>query len=526
MLVDFLHTKKINKVENKVLNLINKISQEWFLAEPLLFSVFCTHELVENQKLSVPFRTGKLRIEYNPIILENFNKHQIQEYLKIECFRILLKHPYQRQPLGAKKPYLSISSDAVIHSTYSTDVSLTGIEVIKDMIERMVLLHDGFSIRSKTLTSENHSFADAAVPLRIPASSIADYLKRHDAIDIVDSGDEITAKIDKDRFAFLRDDDFYQVMKYNSLLQKYENVYGIGLFQFWREHIRFINNQILLPKNLCFEEWYSKILTAMELTSEEGDEKIEDGNRDTSEDAPENSKEKQREMDNLSDVSELWQEDDQTQEKINNLIDDAEKSEQWGSVSGDIKELIQANKKVEMNYAEILRHFSTSIIASKRSLTRMKPNRRFGFDRLGSRYNLSSNLLIAVDVSSSITKENLEYVFSIINQFFRYGVEKIDVIQFDETLHGNVMEMSRAVEYIQISGRGGTDFQPAADFYCQHHEYDGMIYFTDGFGPHPEFKGRNKVDVLWIFTSKFYFDKGQKWANLIPGNISTFIPLN
>ena len=178
-----------------------------------------------------------------------------------------------------------------------------------------------------------------------------------------------------------------------------------------------------------------------------------------------------------------------------------------------------------MNYVEILRHFSTSLVASKRNLTRMKPNRRFCFDRLGSRYSLTSNLLVAVDISSSITNENLEYVFSIINKFFRYGVEQIDVIQFDTQIQGEVVEMKRAAEYIQINGRGGTDFQPAADFYCKHKEYDGLIYFTDGFGPHPEFKERVSPNVLWIFTTKAFYDKGIKWTQKIPGNNATYIPL-
>lgn len=48
---------------------LDKITQFWFLGEPLLFACFCTHELKENPKLTVPFRTGKMRIEYNPELL-------------------------------------------------------------------------------------------------------------------------------------------------------------------------------------------------------------------------------------------------------------------------------------------------------------------------------------------------------------------------------------------------------------------------------------------------------------------------
>ena len=52
--------------------LLSHIVEEWFLTEPLMFSAWCTHELVENTKMSVPMRTGKMRIEYNPDILEKW----------------------------------------------------------------------------------------------------------------------------------------------------------------------------------------------------------------------------------------------------------------------------------------------------------------------------------------------------------------------------------------------------------------------------------------------------------------------
>lgn len=574
---------------------LNKITQTWFLAEPLLFSVFCSHEFVANEKLHIPFRTGKMRIEYCPAIIENLSEHEIAEYLKIEVFRILLKHPYQRQPTGANKAYLAIASDITLFANYQTDVKLEGVETIKDLLQRYVMKNgmpnhmerasqsNDFAYRNivskfwnerdKVLFNNEvkkgipgfnpqnpddlkfmvngvqyHVIRDeynrlkildangkelpapnkSTIPLTIPASAIHQYLERNKAERVKKEGDGFSAYIGDEQLLFQLEGEYYIVLRYNPLLYRYEIVQGSGIFDFWRQRLlsKWQKEGIIdLPKDLCFEEWYSKILAVMNFMTEEGDDDFEDGNTGGEGSKDKQKKEKAKPFDNLSELTGLWDEDDQTQQKINDLIDDAEKAQQWGSVSGDIKDLIQANKKVDMNYVDILRHFSTSIVATKRNLTRMKPNRRFGFDRLGSRYNLTSNLLIAVDISSSITKENLEYVFSVINSFFRYGVEKIDVIQFDVQIQGEVVEMKRAAEYIQINGRGGTDFQPAADFYCSHKEYDGMIYFTDGFGPHPEFKGRTCPNVLWIFTTKACHAKGIKWTEKIPGNNATYIPL-
>ena len=44
--------------------LLSQIAGDWFLTEPLMFSVWCTHTLEVNSKMCVPMRTGKMRIDY------------------------------------------------------------------------------------------------------------------------------------------------------------------------------------------------------------------------------------------------------------------------------------------------------------------------------------------------------------------------------------------------------------------------------------------------------------------------------
>ena len=58
--------------------IISRIVEEWFLTEPLLFSAWCTHTLVENTRMTVPMRTGKMRIEYNPDLMNDWRKAQIE----------------------------------------------------------------------------------------------------------------------------------------------------------------------------------------------------------------------------------------------------------------------------------------------------------------------------------------------------------------------------------------------------------------------------------------------------------------
>ena len=92
-----------------VLDRIKKIGERWFLTEPLLFAVFCSHEFRENDLLAVPMRTGNRNVEFAPEILERVSDAVLSEFLKVEMFRILLKHPYQRQPPFAQMHSFRVS---------------------------------------------------------------------------------------------------------------------------------------------------------------------------------------------------------------------------------------------------------------------------------------------------------------------------------------------------------------------------------------------------------------------------------
>jgi predicted metal-dependent peptidase len=50
-----------------------------------------------------------------------------------------------------------------------------------------------------------------------------------------------------------------------------------------------------------------------------------------------------------------------------------------------------------------------------------------------------------------------------------------------------------------VRGRGGTDLRPVfePDFLAEHRP-DGIVYFSDGFGPYPE--EDPGVETLWVLT--------------------------
>ena len=140
----------------------------------------------------------------------------------------------------------------------------------------------------------------------------------------------------------------------------------------------------------------------------------------------------------------------------------------------------------------------------------MRPNRRSGFQYMGCIRQLRTNYLVAVDVSGSITDEDLQYFFSTINRFFKYGVEKIDAVTFDTKL-GEPVTLSKARKEFKIGGRGGTCFQPVIDYMADHPEYDGLIIFTDGYAPKPIVPAKLKGRLLWILRGEKEYNNHRIW---------------
>lgn len=101
---------------------LERIQQEveqWFLTEPLLFTVYCSHRLTINPNIQCALRSGQGRIEYNPQQVDLMSDTQLKAMLTVEMVRILLKHPYSRQPSGCSGIALKMASDMVISPAYN-----------------------------------------------------------------------------------------------------------------------------------------------------------------------------------------------------------------------------------------------------------------------------------------------------------------------------------------------------------------------------------------------------------------------
>ncbi len=433
---------------------IQQVAEQWFLTEPVFFAVYCSHRLAMNANMQCPLRTGQGRIEYNPTVIDALQDNQLNELLKVEMIRILLQHPYARQPLGCKPLVQHAASDMVISPAYK----LAWIELTKpeDFGLPMGQHYEWYATRLNDMTIH----VDGNAPSEGDSGGSGDAGGGGKGSDSQQeqSGQDTSSEGSK------------------------ENGQGVEKGQ------------------------SSGLGTGKMKGSDTGQGNASGEARMSETDYGKNNSKTQAE----GDYTALWEEDQFQSRLITDLI---QSTTSWGSLPGDMIELIKKSTEGRIDYRNALRGFRASILSEKRRLTRMRPSRRFGFEQMGSRYDFITRILVAVDTSGSVGSEELGRYFNVITTFFKYGIQQVDVLMFDWDIQGDVMKLDEAKKRKQefkVQGRGGTNFQAPVDYLAKHPEYDGMIVITDGYAPVPEIPPLCKAKLLWIIDNEASYQRNGK----------------
>ena len=406
---------------------IQKEIEQWFLTEPVFFTVYCSHSLVMNANMLCPLRSGKGRIEYNPAIIETMAESRLRDLLRVEIIRILLQHPYARQPMGCPSIVLHKASDLVISPAY------------------------------------NLAWANLARPEDFDLPTRQNY-----------------------EWYAMRLNEFRDNLQQEGEQQQQESEQQQGQGKNEAAEARTSNNSEQESKQQQVQN-----------NSSQGKQQQESGQSEASS-GNENSDNNNTPTSGYTD---LWEEDQFQARQITDIV---KSSSSWGSLPGDMIELIKKAAEGKIDYRAVLRMFRASIISQKRRLTRMRPSRRFGFEQMGSRYDFTTHLLIAIDTSGSVGSEDLGRYLNVITSFFKYGVQQIDIIMFDTRVCGKPLTLTdakKSIKELNVKGRGGTDFQAPVDYAVEHPEYDGLIIITDGCAPCPNTE-RLRTKLLWVIDNE------------------------
>ena len=418
---------------------IQQEAEQWFLTEPVFFAVYCSHHLTMNANMLCPLRTGKGRIEYNPTVIDALQDNQLKDLLKVEMIRILLQHPYARQPLGCLPMMLQTASDMVISPAYK--FSWVDLAKPEDFGLPKGQYYEWYANRLNEISlTTNPSLTPNPTPKgegnfkgKGSENQEGNASGNGDSGDQQGEGNSQEAEGDQGQSQ------------------------GQGQDQQGAEH-------------------------STSLASGRGD-----GGE--------------------ASYTALWEEDQFQARQITDLV---QSTTQWGSLPGDMVELIKKAAEGKIDYRGALRTFRSSILSQKRRLTRMRPSRRFGFEQMGSHYDFTTRLLIAIDTSGSVGSEELGRYFRIITTFFKYGIQEIDVLMFDHEVQGEPITFTEAKKNIQefkVRGRGGTSFQVPVNYVKEHPNYDGLIIITDGYAPTPEVPPFLRAKLLWVIDNEPSYKK-------------------
>jgi len=436
---------------------ITKIVEKWYLCEPLYFAVWTLHKVNPDTRIKT-IRVQNGCIEYNPIFLDSLGPLEIESVLCFEAMRIILKHPYSRKKELTEISYLA--SNITIQEYLETkglgfvsakdffasgDFDKKYFEFYYDKIFERAQ-NDSYGKNENDCDRESKSSED---------SRGGEENENESNINGKEGSDNEDRKTDKKN-----DEDESD---------KGEN-----------------SNDRSGEKSTHSEE-----LNDTESMNESGTGESENS-------LEHYTNEKSTGFENACN----WGRNEYHEQLINEKINEVSITNTWGTITQNIQERILATLKPKINYKMILKSFRSSILSNKRRLTRMKPSRRYDFLYMGSRRDFTTKLLFAVDISGSVSNAALKNAFSILNRFFKYGIEEISIICFDTEIKGKPLSLKKAKKEIVISGRGGTSFSAVMNFIDQDRSYDGVIVFTDGYAPCPDPPNNKKTKILWLFDTE------------------------
>ena len=423
--------------------------EKWYVVDPLFFAVWTTHELCVNPNIQ-SIRVGQGKVEYNPTFIERLDKETLYQVLRFEVMRIILKHPYLRRKEIQKVAYAA--SNITVQEYLKTPLDFPN--------AKQVFQSDEYN--NKYFEFYYYELLNSAEDNEVMGQAMGGTGQSGDSNQDAGSKDDSQEAEEEEQSPKAGQDDDSQEPE---------------------------------------EEEQSPKAPTEQIGSHAGAWEPEKAS------AGQDDKTAEREQYFVAEISgmentELWDTNEYYSNQVNDKIESALENSSWGSLPSLIQELILATLKPKINYRQILRSFRASIISVNRVLTRMKPSRRYGFLYMGSRRDFCTKLLFAVDVSGSVGSQDIRQAFSIINQLFKYGIERVDVIQFDAEIKGDPLSLKKAKYKVEVIGRGGTDFQPVVDYIDTNTGYDGLIIFTDGFAPIPNAPKNRRTKILWLFNNE------------------------
>ncbi len=190
----------------------------------------------------------------------------------------------------------------------------------------------------------------------------------------------------------------------------------------------------------------------------------------------------------------------------------AQQAAQAGKMKGSVARLVERLLRSSVPWRTVLARFMSGSSRQDYNITRPS-QRREGDAILPSLYSRQTNMLIAVDTSGSIDREELSEFIAEVNAIKSLINARITILACDSDLDANGPWVFEPWEQLllpaSLRGGGGTDFRPVFDWISSNKvQLDLVVYFTDARGRFPEHQAA--TETLWLVKGGASVPWGQR----------------
>lgn len=208
-----------------------------------------------------------------------------------------------------------------------------------------------------------------------------------------------------------------------------------------------------------------------------------------------------------SNTHEIWNDMDQNID--NRQMDEILRKVAGNSLRGKIPESIDVlmkdiNKKPEVSWNNYLKRI-LGIMPQGHKKTVMRRNRRQPerFELKGTLPGRIAELIIAIDVSGSITDVEIDYMMTEIFDIVKNSDFDITIIECDSQVRRVYKVKNRSQVKKKIDTRGGTRFSPVFQYIKEKRLTNKVIvFFTDGIGEKELSVELRNNKVIWVLTGR------------------------
>ena len=191
------------------------------------------------------------------------------------------------------------------------------------------------------------------------------------------------------------------------------------------------------------------------------------------------------------------------EEKIKHIFEDV-LNKDASKLPGNLRNLIDMwgiIKPPVTDWKTVVRRFGSFCEKIKTKFSKNKLNKRFADENNidsppGMRIKFKKKLLVGIDTSGSISDKLFKDFLYQIHWLHKTGNEII-IVECDAAI-GKIWNYKGFVNNITPTGGGGTSFTPVVNLLHKDHTYQGLIYFTDGYG---SCETKITKPILWVIVN-------------------------